>query len=304
MAQERKSKGLGRTTRPRRYVRGSEHKRISNRELCRQWVEAYRPDRLDDLLALLHPDIEWITTETWVEREVWCGHAEVAVGLRRFFSEWEEFSNDEIEAFSDGGDKFAVVTRMRGRSRGTHIPTEMRTSGVAEVRDGLIVRVVGHSDPADALAAVAMPATTGRALSRENVELVRRGFDAYQRRDVQGMCDVAHARCEVFTFTVGVVEAEPFRGHAGIADWMAHELEPWEEWRVEPGEVHEVCERVLVRANVTARGQGSNVELTADSGMVFEFRERRIMRVWSYLNWDDALKAVGLRKPPLPEQNA
>jgi hypothetical protein len=31
----------------------------------------------------------------------------------------------------------------------------MRTSGVVEVRDGLIVRVVGHSDPADALAAVA-----------------------------------------------------------------------------------------------------------------------------------------------------
>ena len=36
-------------------------------------------------------------------------------------------------------------------------PTEMRTSGVVEVSDGLIVRVVGHSDPADALAAVAKP---------------------------------------------------------------------------------------------------------------------------------------------------
>jgi len=85
-------------------VRSSEHKRISNRELCRQWVEAYRPDRLDDLLALLHPDIEWTTTEMWVEREVWHGHAAVRAGLRRFFAEWEEFSNDEVEAFSDGGD--------------------------------------------------------------------------------------------------------------------------------------------------------------------------------------------------------
>ena len=112
---------------------------------------------------MLHPDIEWTTTETWVEREVWYGHAGVRAGLRRFFSEWEEFSNDEVEAFSDGGDKFALVTRMRGRSRGTHIPTEMRTSGVVEVRDGLIVRVVGHSDPADALAAVADPRQQHRA---------------------------------------------------------------------------------------------------------------------------------------------
>ena len=138
----------------RSFVPPSEPKSVANRELCQHFLDAYRPDRLDDLLALLHPDIEWTNTETWVEREVWYGHAEVRAGLRRFFAEWEDFSNDEVEAFSDGGDKFAVVTRMRGRSRATHIPTEMRTSGVFEVRDGLIVRIVGHSDPADALAAV------------------------------------------------------------------------------------------------------------------------------------------------------
>ena len=143
----------------RTVVPSSEHKSVANRELCQNFLDAYRPGRLDDLLALLHPDIEWTTTETWVEREVWSGHVGVRVGLRHFFSEWEEFSNDEVEAFSDGGDKFAVVTRMRGRSRSTHIPTEMRTSGVFEVRDGLIFRIVGHSDPADALAAVAKSAT-------------------------------------------------------------------------------------------------------------------------------------------------
>jgi len=141
-----------------RLVQSSEHKRVANRELCRRFLDAYRPDRLDDLLALLHPDIEWTNTETWVEREVWYGHAEVRVGLQRFFAEWQDFSNDEIEAFSDGGDTFAVATRMRGLSRGTHIAAEMRTSGVFNVRDGLIVRIVGHSDPADALAAVAKSA--------------------------------------------------------------------------------------------------------------------------------------------------
>jgi ketosteroid isomerase-like protein len=149
-------------------VRSSENKSVSNRELCRRFLDAYQPDGLDDLLALLHPDVEWATTETWVERGVWYGHAGVREGLRRFFLEWEDFSNDEVGAFSESGDKFAVVTRMRGRSRRTHIPTEMRTSGVFEVRDGLIVRIVGHSDPADALAAVAKsaaaasPGGTGR----------------------------------------------------------------------------------------------------------------------------------------------
>jgi ketosteroid isomerase-like protein len=148
-------------------VPSSEHKSVANRELCRHFLDAYRPDRLDDLLALLHPDIEWTTTETWVEREVWYGHAGVRAGLQSYFSEWEEFSNDEVEAFSEGGDKFAVVTRMRGRSRGTHIPTEMRTSGVFQVRDGLIIRIVGHSDPADALAAVANSAAASSPAETE-----------------------------------------------------------------------------------------------------------------------------------------
>jgi len=138
-------------------VSSSEHGTVSNRDLCRRFVRAYHPDRLEQLLALLDPGIEWATTETWVERDVWRGHAGVRAGLGRFFLEWEEFSNDEVEAFRDGGDRFAVVTRMRARSRRTHIPTEMRTSGVFDVRDGLIVRIVGHSDPADALAAVAAP---------------------------------------------------------------------------------------------------------------------------------------------------
>jgi hypothetical protein len=93
---------------------------------------------------------------------------------------------------------------------------------------------------------------------------------------------------------VGVVEAQPFRGHASIADWMAHELEPWEEWRLEPGEIREIGERVLVRTMVRARGRGSSVELTADAGMVFECQDCRIMRFWSYLNWHEALEAVGL----------
>jgi hypothetical protein len=56
---------------------------------------------------------------------------------------------------------------MRGRSRGTRIATEMRTSGVFDVRDGLIVRIVGHSDPADALAAVANSAAASSPAETE-----------------------------------------------------------------------------------------------------------------------------------------
>jgi ketosteroid isomerase-like protein len=65
----------------------------------------------------------------------------------------DEFSH-ELGEFRDAGDRFAVTSRMRGRHLHTGIETEMPTAGVCEVRDGHIVRIVGFSEPADALRAV------------------------------------------------------------------------------------------------------------------------------------------------------
>jgi ketosteroid isomerase-like protein len=126
---------------------------LSNAELCQRALDCYREDRIDELLELLDPEIEWATTEDWVERDVWHGPDEVRAGLETFFAEWAEFSN-EFEAFVDGGDRFAVVSRMRGRARRTGIVTEKRTAGVCEVREGRMIRIRGYSDPDAAIAAV------------------------------------------------------------------------------------------------------------------------------------------------------
>lgn len=131
-------------------------------------------------------------------------------------------------------------------------------------------------------------------MSQENVELVRRGLEAYQQRDARALHAISHEDCELFTLTEGVTEGEPFRGHAGIDEWLQRELDPWDEFRVEVIEIREVGDRVLARYQVTARGKGSTVELTADAGSVFEFRDGKIFRARAYLDWNGALEAVGL----------
>jgi ketosteroid isomerase-like protein len=133
-------------------------------------------------------------------------------------------------------------------------------------------------------------------MSEENVELVRRAVEAYQRRDGQALRTMTHRDCEVFTLTEGETEGEPFRGHAGIDEWLEHEFDPWDEFRVEPTEIRDVDDRVLMRSRVTARGKGSSVELNAEAGTVFEFRDGKIFRMRAYLDWHRALDAVGLRE--------
>lgn len=127
---------------------------LTNRELCDRIMAAYGPHRIDELLGYLDPEVEWATTEQWMEREVWFGHARVRAGLERFFAAWTHFSNELLE-FRDGGDRFAVVSRMSGVARTSGIRADMLAAGVIYVRDGVIVRVVGHSDPRHAMQEIA-----------------------------------------------------------------------------------------------------------------------------------------------------
>jgi len=129
---------------------------------------------------------------------------------------------------------------------------------------------------------------------QQNVELVRLAVEAYQRRDAEALRAITHEEGELFTLTEGEMEGEPFRGHAGIDEWLEHELDPWEEFRVEPLEINAVGDRVLMRSRVTARGKGRSVELDAETGTVFEFRDGKIVRMRAYLDWNRALEAVGL----------
>jgi ketosteroid isomerase-like protein len=126
-------------------------------------------------------------------------------------------------------------------------------------------------------------------MSQDKVELVQRALEAYQLRDASALREMSDEECENYTLTEGVTEGEPFRGHAGIEEWLRHEFDPWEEFQLEPTEIREIGERVLLRYRVRARGRGSTVELTADAGSVFEFRAGKIYRLRAYLDWQKAL---------------
>jgi len=285
---------------------------VANRELCQRFLDAYRPDGLDDLLALLHPDIEWTSTETWVDREVWHGHAAVRAGLASFFSEWEDFSNDEVEDFRDGGDKFAVVTQMRGRSRGTRIATEMRTSGVFELRDGLIVRIVGHSDPADALAAVATSADaasppergaptrirsdTGRAMSQENVEVMRQNLDAFNRGDKTAWLATFDPDAEMVPAR-DWPESAPICGAEAIWDFYVGVTDAWDESSFEFGEVIDSrADKIVANTRRETRGKASGAGVQFSYWAVSTYRNGKAVRVEWFADRSQALEAAGLRE--------
>ena len=54
-------------------------------------------------------------------------------------------------------------------------------------------------------------------MSQENVEIVKRGIDAFNRRDLDGLAELSTPDAEWVT-SMGAIEAETFRGREGPKD--------------------------------------------------------------------------------------
>ena len=132
-------------------------------------------------------------------------------------------------------------------------------------------------------------------MSQENVELVREGFTRLNRGDYDFFLNNTAPDVELFS-RFGSLTGEPYRGHAGVREWMAEmeqnfELfEPW--WR----ELRDLGDKVLALGGVRFRARGSGVEMEDPMGWVVELHEGRVARIRFYDRPAEALEAVGLRE--------
>jgi ketosteroid isomerase-like protein len=129
-------------------------------------------------------------------------------------------------------------------------------------------------------------------MSQENVEVVRRSFEAFNARDVDAVVSLSAEDCEWLPLRAQL-EGIVYRGHEGVRQFVRDMDEDWEGFRIDPLEFHERGERVAVIGRVNALGQ-SGVEIDAVAGFVFELHQGRIRRIISHSDPDDALNAVGL----------
>src|SRR5687768_17013852 len=95
-------------------------------------------------------------------------------------------------------------------------------------------------------------------MSQENVELIRRSTDAYNRRDLDGMLKDWTLDAVLDWSNARNVEARVYRGHDEIRAFMEQFLAAWDEVRVEivEGPV-EIEDGLLMAENVAyMRGRG------------------------------------------------
>ena len=131
-------------------------------------------------------------------------------------------------------------------------------------------------------------------MSDENVEIVRRLFDAFNRNDVRGVIAEFDEGCELDEPPeMPDRPAQGFRGHDGIREWMAN-LRGIGAIQFEPRGFRTSGDIVVAELAASGEGQASGVRFEWTTFVVLRIRDGKIVRAQGFLSEDEALKAAGL----------
>ena len=134
-------------------------------------------------------------------------------------------------------------------------------------------------------------------MSRENVEVVRRSTDAYNRRNVDGMLENWAQDAVLDWSNARSFDAGIYRGHGEIRAFAEGFLATWDAVRFEiVDRPREVEDGLLITENVAYLRGRDGIEVQARSAWLITIRDGEQTSLTLYQTKQQALEAAGLRE--------
>ena len=135
-----------------------------------------------------------------------------------------------------------------------------------------------------------------RAVS-ENVELVRRGYEAFDREDIDGILPLLDQQVEWRNPEDSPI-AGVWHGHKGVRDWFALTREVYDEMRFRPDEFKELPDgRILVLLHAGFKAKQSGIEMKLPFAHLITIRTGLVTHLQMYTDQQRAWEAAGLQAP-------
>lgn len=128
-------------------------------------------------------------------------------------------------------------------------------------------------------------------MSEENVEIVRRAIDGWNRDDWDAVASCYDPQV-VMSFAPDAPEAEDAHGWEQTLKSYQRMKDSWDLERAEVDELREVGDRILVRFRYIVRGRESGVPIETPVFWVAGFRAGRIIRSQFFRDETRALEAA------------
>jgi ketosteroid isomerase-like protein len=122
---------------------------------------------------------------------------------------------------------------------------------------------------------------------------VRRGYEAFNVGDVEATLGLVHPDIEWHTYLVPGPGGGTYRGHDGVRELWSDVRHIFTDYRNDPEQMFEVGDKVVSFICIRGRGARSGVEVEARIAHLFTFRDGKILRVESFEDRDEALRAAG-----------
>jgi ketosteroid isomerase-like protein len=146
-------------------------------------------------------------------------------------------------------------------------------------------------------------------MSEESMSLIRSMYDMLPAGDFAALAGDEEAMGEVMTALERIVNPEvevslfgpsytqireTRRGIDGFAVLWRDWLRPFHSYRIEPEEMIDLGDRVLVLTRAIARVESDSPEIKNAGATIFGVRDGRVTTVDSFLDREEALEAAGL----------
>jgi ketosteroid isomerase-like protein len=130
-------------------------------------------------------------------------------------------------------------------------------------------------------------------MSQENVEIMRRVIERWNRGDLEGVLALFSADVECFP-AAGQPESQSFRGRDGFAEYAKGWLDAFDTYALEASEYLDLGEYVVVLGRVVGRGRQSGAEVSADDAWLYRLRDGQVIEYRECGTKAKALEAAGL----------
>jgi ketosteroid isomerase-like protein len=126
-------------------------------------------------------------------------------------------------------------------------------------------------------------------MSRKNVELIKTGFEAHNRGDVDALVEVYHPEAVFETLLLGT-----HHGNQAIRLIYEENQKTLDGYDVVPVELIEADDKVVAVAQAVGSGPSSGIAVDEPFAFVFTFKDHLVVREQAFRNKTEALEAAGL----------
>jgi ketosteroid isomerase-like protein len=130
-------------------------------------------------------------------------------------------------------------------------------------------------------------------MSQENLDLARKGYEAFARGDLDAAIELMHPEIEAHD-PPEVPDATIYRGREAVRRDWEQTSELMEDFSIDVERTFDRGDEVVAFVRFRGRGRGSDAEVEAPMAHVWTFRDGKAVRLRQFIDRAEALGAVGL----------